>query len=309
MSSKKSLFEYRVEYLLVRLLAGLVNLMPYRLALLMAWCFARVVFHIVRFRRKETLRRLDAVFGASLTAGQKRRVAWISLRNIFFNAVEMMRPEMFTKKWVDAHMGDFGEKVAPVKEMIESKGGIVLAVPHMGNWDLAGWACCRYGIDMFSITGKQRNPYMNDWINRMREHGMKVLERGGGTMKQILRKLRSGGALAILPDVRVQEPDLSVPFLGGTANIGRGMAMFAIAAKVPIQPAVFRRVGWTRHRAVVFPPIIPNPNTPKEEEVLRITRKILEYVDGEIRKTPEQWFWYNRRWILFPVRPVKKDAP
>ena len=290
---------------MVRMLAGFVNILPYRLALFAAWCFARVAFHVLRFRRKETLRRLECVFGDSMTPAQRRRTAWLSLRNLFFNAVEMMRPKMFTKEWIDKHVLGFQTQIMPVKDLIAEKGGVVLAVPHMGDWDLAGWACCRYGVDMFSVTGKQRNPYVNDWINRMREHGMKVLERGGGTMKQILRMLKSGGALAILPDVRVPEPDLQVPFLGGEANVGRGMAMFAIAAKVPVQSAVFRRVGWTRHEATVFPPIMPDPAAPKEEEMMRITRTVLGYVEGEIRKTPEQWFWYNRRWILFPVRPAQ----
>lgn len=301
MGAKKSLFRYRMEYFAIRFFAWGLRLLPYRVALAVACVFAWVAFHLGRFRRRETRRRLDEVFGDTLSDAQKRRIAWLSLRNLFFNAVDMMRPGMFTKTWVDGHIEDFGVKIAEIKQAIGEYGGVVLTVPHMGNWDLAGWACCCYGMDIFSVTGKQRNPYVNDWINKMREHGMTVLERGGGTMKQILRKLRGGGALAILPDVRVPVADLEVPFLGGVANVGRGMAMFAIAAKVPVQPAVLRRVGWTRHEVTILPMIVPDLNAPKEEEALRITRKVLEYVEENIRKTPEQWFWYNRRWILSPV--------
>jgi KDO2-lipid IV(A) lauroyltransferase len=172
----------------------------------------------------------------------------------------------------------------------------------MGNWDLAGWACHRYGIKMFSIAGKQKNPLVNNWINRQRESGMTILERGGGTLKQIIRLLRDGNVLAILPDVRMPTPDLKLPFLGGTANFGRGMAMFAITAKVPIILAFFRREGWTRHRFVYQPPLLPDPSLDKEQNARQITAAVIEQVDAAIRRNPEQWFWYNKRWILTPIR-------
>ncbi len=54
---------------------------------------------------------------------------------------------------------------------------------------------------------------------------MTVLERGSGTLRRIIKLLRGGNVLAILPDVRVYTPDLQ-PFLGSTANVGRGMAIF-----------------------------------------------------------------------------------
>jgi len=182
-------------------------------------------------------------------------------------------------------------------------------VPHMGNWDLAGWACHRYGIRMFSIAGKQKNPLVNAWINRQRESGMTILERGGGTLKQIIKLLRGGNVLAILPDVRVYTPDLKVPFLGATANVGRGMAMFAITARVPVIPAILRREGWGRHGFDHLPAIFPDPSLNKEEDARRITQAVLASVDAAIRQAPEQWFWYNKRWVLTPVRDDASAAP
>ena len=297
-------FKYWVEYIALRAVGGFLNILPYRVALFIAWCLARVAFHVIRFRRTETLRRIRLVFGDKMTARRAKQIAWISLRNTMFNAVEMFRAARIDQAWVDRHIPGFKDKIPSVHELVDRHKGVVLTVPHMGNWDLAGWACCRYGVQMFSVATHQRNGLINDWMNRQRQHGMTVLERGRGTMLQISRRLRSGGVLAILPDVRVPTPDLSVPFLGGTANVGRGMAMFAISAKVPIVPAIFRREGWTRHTFVQLPTIYPDPEKPKEEEAERITNLVMAQVDAAIRETPEQWFWYNKRWILFPVKRV-----
>lgn len=297
--------KHLVEYGALRLLAALLNVLPYRAALAVAWLLAACAFNMVRFRQRETRRRIREVFGEELARREVRRIAWLSMRNIAFNMVEMMRAPRIDTHWVDRHIPDFKEHIPAVKELVKQHGGAVIAVPHTGNWDLAGWACHRYGVSMFSIAGKQKNPLVNRWINRQRESGMTVLERGGGTLKQIVRLLRSGHVLAILPDVRVYTPDLKLPFLGATANFGRGMAMFAISAKVPIILAFLRRDGWTRHNFSYLPPIFPDATLGRDEDARRITLEVVTRVDEAIRAAPEQWFWYNKRWILTPVNEEK----
>lgn len=301
--------QHLIEYGALRGVAGLLAVLPYRAALAVAWGVAALAFHLFRFRRRETARRIREVFGAATPARAVRRIAWLSLRNMAFNIVEMMRAPRIDRAWIDRRIPAFRDHIGAVQALIAEHGGAVIAVPHMGNWDLAGWACHRYGIRMFSIAGKQKNPLVNAWINRQRESGMTILERGGGTLKQIIKLLRGGNVLAILPDVRVYTPDLKVPFLGSTANVGRGMAMFAITARVPVIPAVLRREGWTRHGFDHLPAIFPDPSLSKEEDARRITQTVLANVDAAIRQAPEQWFWYNKRWVLTPVRDDAPAAP
>ena len=302
-------FHHLLEYGALRVAAACLNALPYRAALAVACLFAAAAFHLFRFRRRETARRIREVFGADFPAGQVRRIAWLSLRNMAFNAVEMMRAPSIDREWIDRHVSGFGDHIPVVKDVIEKHGGAVIAVPHMGNWDLAGWACHRYGVRMFSVAAKQKNPLVNAWINRQRESGMTVLERGGGTLKQVIKLLRGGNAFAILPDVRVYTPDIQIPFLGAAANVGRGMAMFAIAAKVPVILAVWRREGWTRHGFDYFPPIFPDPSLGKDQDARRITGAVLARVDAAIRQMPGQWFWYNKRWVLAPVREDASPVP
>jgi len=301
-------FQYRLEYAALRASAALLRALPYRAALAVAWGFAAFVFYVCRFRRRETLRRIHEVFGAEFPSRRSRRIAWLSLRNMAFNMVEMMRASSIDRMWVDRHIPAFPAAVPQVQALIRQYGGAVISVPHMGNWDLAGWACHRYGIRMFSIAGKQKNPLVNSWINRQRESGMTILERGGGTLKQIIRLLRDGNVLAILPDVRVYTPDLKIPFLGATANFGRGMALFAIAAKVPVIPAILRREGWTLHGFDLLPAILPDPSLDKEADARRITGIVIARVEAAIRHAPEQWFWYNKRWVLTPLREENPSA-
>jgi KDO2-lipid IV(A) lauroyltransferase len=87
------------------------------------------------------------------------------------------------------------------------------------------------------------------------------------------------------------------------------MALFAITARVPIVPAIFRREGWTRQGFDRLPSILPDPSLSKEDDARRITALVTAQVDEAIRRRPEQWFWYNKRWILKPVAEAVSAHP
>jgi lauroyl/myristoyl acyltransferase len=140
-------------------------------------------------------------------------------------------------------------------------------------------------------------------MNRQYGDGLEVLERGSSSvMRNILSRISQGKAFAILPDLRVPVKDVEVPFLNGTANVSHGGAMFAVATGAPIIIAVMRRENGV-HTFTHAGTIRPNPDAPdKKAEAIRLTKEVMAKLDDEIKKTPEQWFWFNKRWILEPVR-------
>jgi len=79
------------------------------------------------------------------------------------------------------------------------------------------------------------------------------------------------------------------------------MAMFAVSANVPILPAIFTRKGWGRHEFIHYDPIFPDPASDRDADARRLTEAVMAIVDKAIRDNPEQWFWYNKRWVLTPL--------
>ena len=296
--------KHRFHYILLISVGALLGILPRRVALFFAYLLKFPALLFARSRVREAEFRIRSVFGDTLKPAQIRRIARISLRNTFFNAVEMMSVGKFTLPRLLRISDGLTEVVAKLRSLQSANAGrgIVITLPHCGNWDLAGSMCCLSGLPIFSVAGKQRNPHINNWINRSREgHGMTILERGSNAIKQILSRLAAGEMFAILPDSRSFTPDLGIPFLGGEANIARGMAAFAWQAKVPILPVVIRRAGWTKFSIKHFPEITPDFNAPKDAEIFRMTSEVFAIFDREIRAAPEQWFWYNKRWILEPL--------
>lgn len=302
--SVKPKFRHRLEYRFVKTLGALLTALPYRWALAVAFVVGKIAYWLATKRRHEAARRVWLVFGESLSARDVKRICWLSFRNTVFNAVEMLRVSKFNLADLQEMMPELEQTIEKLRAvMIKAEGrGLILALPHMGNWDLAGSGCYLSGLPIFSVAGKQRNVLMNDLINKQRSgHGMDIIERGSGTLRQIMTRIRSGQIFAILPDTRSFTPDIMVPFLGGAANLARGMASFAYSARVPVVPIMIRRKGWSHFTLEVHDEIWPDLMVDKDTEIKRITEEVISKIDTAIHATPEQWFWYNKRWVLDPV--------
>lgn len=302
-------FRYWLEYVFVASFGFVFRILPLAAAQGIAWCLARAGYALMGSRRREAKRRLRFVLGRRATRREIADAAWISFRNVVFNAVDMFRIRSFTAKEAERRAEDLRAAIDHIRKVLGQTGGkgAILALPHCGNWDWAGSAVFLAGIPIFSVAGKQRNPWMNRYINRLREGcGMAVLERGesgGRTYIEMLRRIRRGEVFAILPDSRSRTPALEMPFLGGTANIARGMGLLACQTGAPVIPLVIRRTSWRRFIADFYPTVWPDPKADRDAEERRITREVLSRFDSAIRATPEQWFWYNKRWVLDPVDP------
>ncbi len=306
MAGKPHPVRWRLEYGAVLAVGALVRALPLAAAQGVAWALARLAHALMAARRREARRRLRLVLGPEAPEREIRRAAWLSLRNTAFNLVDMLRIRSTDLDDLRRMLPRADECIARLRdELARADGrGLILALPHCGNWDLAGSLVELSGLPIFSVAARQRNPYMNALMNRMREgHGMDVLERDGGPRAyvEMLRRVRHGEIFAILPDTRSRTPALAVPFLGGTANLARGMGLLACQAGAPIVPLVMRRVSWRRFEVEFFPTLRADPAADRDAEEMRLTREVLSRFDAAIRADPGQWFWYNRRWVLDPV--------
>jgi KDO2-lipid IV(A) lauroyltransferase len=289
------------EYVMLRGLLVVVNFLPLRLALGIGWLIGAFFFYVLRFRRTKAESRLKQVFGDRFTAKARRRIAWLSFRNICFNAVEAARFGKLTQKKLRRMPIYTG--ITAMQELYRKNGAFIFSTAHMGNWDLGGVLCKLAGIPVFSIARRQKNPLTDELLNKMRNAtGMGVVLNDSTVLRNVVRRLKAGEVLAILPDVRSATEALAIDFLGGKANLGAGAALFAQMANCPIYPAVLLRRGWTHHEYKVFDPIFPDPSLDKKEDWLRIMQKLASIFDAEIHANPEQYFWFNKRWVLDSIK-------
>ena len=307
----RPLLRHRFEYAALAVLGWMVRAMPYRASLALAWLAAAILHHLIGFRRAEARRRIRWVFGPDMPERTVRCAAWKSFRTLCFNAVDTLCLPRRSPEWFRAHIALEG-RTDLLDECKASGRGLIVAVPHMGNWELAGVAMQRFGYPFFFLARRQKNALTDAYLNRMRAAAgvPAVMNDDPGLLKQVIRRLRAGEFLALLPDVRARTPAHPIPFLGGTANLGAGPALLARQSGARLITARIERIGWTKHRVTYGDPIEPDPSAERDADARRVMTEVMARLEGSIRAQPGQYFWYNRRWVLDPLTPAEsKPAP
>ena len=295
----KSALSVNLEYWSLRAICALVNAMPYRVALALARGAGAVAFRVFRFKRRRTEERIRSVFPEKSPA-EVRRIATESLQNIFQTGVEMMRAPRLDRAWMDRYVRDGLLYKDRLQALVDEGRGVVIMVPHSGNWYMAAWSMAKYGLKLFAIAARQRNPKLDAWMKS--QYGdIEVLDRDNrDTLAKIYEKLADGRTFAILSDLRVRKRDVEVDFFGGKANVSRSAAAFAVKAGCPIVVAAMTRQGG-RHVFNHIATLRPDPSAAdKKEEARRLTREAMKLLSDAVMENPGDWYWYNKRWILEP---------
>ena len=296
----KSAIAVNAEYFTLRFFCGLVNAVPYPLAMAAARGLGWLAFSVLGFKRKRTLERIRGVFPEK-SEREAKAIAVRSLQNVLQTGVEMMRAPKLDRRWMDRYVKDGQHYKDKLQAYVDEGRGVVIMVPHSGNWYMAAWSMAKYGLPLFAIAARQRNPKLDAWMHR--QYGdIEVLDRScRDTLFKIHEKLKAGRAFAILPDLRVRHRDVEADFFGGRANVSHAGAAFAVNCGCPIVVAVMTRQNG-RHVFNHIATLRPDPNaTDRKEEARRLTRETLKLLSDEIMKSPGDWYWFNKRWILEPV--------
>ncbi len=288
-----------IEYVFLRALAALAGHLPYRAALGIGCVLARMAYAASPRIRRRALRRLRQVFGDARSERELRRAAWLAWRNLVLNGVEALRVPYVTEAWLqDVVDGKAVRRVHDVLRGLPGKG-VVIAIPHMGNWEMAGIAARYLGVPITTIMRRQKNLLTDAYLNKMRaQAGLEALPTDAASFRVLVRRLLEGRSVAILPDLRAKGRSVRVRFLNHEAELPAGMAFFAREANVPIIPVCMMREGWAHHRILVFDPVFPDLSRGRDEDLQRMTQDVMRVVDGLVLQHPEQYFWFNKRWIL-----------
>ena len=184
--------------------------------------------------------------------------------------------------------------------------GALLMTGHFGNWELLGAAMTAYGYRAKYLVRTQSNPWVDKLQNKIRERGGLGVIRADASVRQLIRHIRDGGYVGVLPDVNAGEDGIFVEFLGRTASTPRGLAYFAYKLKCPIIPVFLIRQADGTHVARLHEPIHPDPAWDEDTALLELTRAYTDVLSTVIREHPDHYFWIHRRW---KTRPPHERGP
>src|SRR2546421_2571421 len=141
--------------------------------------------------------------------------------------------------------------------------GVIMAVPHMGSWDMAGSYAGALGYRISAVA--ERFPgSLNDAVVATRERfGLNVITLGRAAVRGINEALAANHVVALLCDLE-QGAGLSVNFFGRRATVPGGPAAFALKTRAALLPACQYSTAPGRHHVHSEPPLLARAGDPKE---------------------------------------------
>lgn len=175
---------------------------------------------------------------------------------------------------------------------------------HFANWEVMPIAAAQYGVEGGAVYRPLNNPFVDRWMVRQRiKNGPKEqIAKGAQGTRRIFTLLRANKAIYLLVDQKTNE-GLSVPFFGRDAMTTPAPAALALKLNAILVPVSNERLGGSRFRMSVHPPLEFSASGHHDRDVLALTMRINETVERLVRYRPSQWLWIHRRW------PKAGDAP
>ena len=186
-----------------------------------------------------------------------------------------------------------------LQEGIQSQAGLLLLLPHLGNWELFNVFSRRYQGGMTILYQPPRQTWLRNIIEELRSHhGNQMVPTTRAGLKVLFQTLRQGGTALVLPD-QVPTKGSFVPFFGEAALTDELSArLLAATGAKALGVAVLRRTDG--RFAVHFK--APDA-TIYSGDVLTRTLLVNQLVESLAQLAPEQYQWEYKR---YRVRPEGK---
>ncbi|BDH54429.1 lipid A biosynthesis lauroyl acyltransferase [Streptomyces albus] len=178
--------------------------------------------------------------------------------------------------------------------------GVILALPHLGNWDLAcAWVTRNLGVPFTTVAERLKPETLYDRFVAYREGlGMEVLPHtGGSAFGTLARRLRAGGLVCLVADRDLSASGVEVKFFGDTARMPAGPAILAQQAGALLLPVTLWFDATPVMKGRVHPPVeVPEPGTRAEKTSL-MTQALADAFAEGIADHPEDWHMLQRLWL------------
>jgi len=166
--------------------------------------------------------------------------------------------------------------------------GAIMAVPHMGSWDMAGSYAGALGYPIVAVA--ERFPgSLNDAVVRTRQRfGLNVIALGRSAVRGITQALQANAIVALLCDLE-QGPGIPVRFFGRRAIVPGGPAAIALKTGASLMPACQYATSPGRHHVHLEPPLTWLAGETKEG----LMQRVVSHFEDFIRERPDQWYAFR----------------
>jgi lauroyl/myristoyl acyltransferase len=285
----------RAAFLAYRAGAELARVVPPAIGGVVADGLARAMRRAWPARRAQVVRTLTrATDGALVGAALDRAVD-----EVFANYArywhEFFRMQDATPEWIESHFDLEGAE--HLDAALAAGGGAILALPHLGHWDLAGAYLAVRGYPISAVAETVEPPELFEWfVASRRRVGIEVIPLDDAAAGGVARALAANRIVCLLADRDLTGNGVPVTFFGEETTVPGGPAMLALRTGAPLLGGSVYFTAHGGHVGRVAAPIPAVREGRLRDDVGRVTQALVGHMEDAIRLAPEQWLLMQPNW-------------
>ncbi|WP_426362943.1 phosphatidylinositol mannoside acyltransferase [Streptomyces sp. E-08] len=252
-------------------------------------------------RRGKSVLRLESNLARVVPDATPERLAELSqagMRSYMRYWMESFRLPTWSKERVERSIDIKDRHI--LEDGLAAGRGVILALPHLANWDLAGvWVTRSLGVPFTTVAERLKPESLYDRFVAYRESlGMEVLPHtGGSAFGTLARRLRAGGLICLVADRDLSASGTEVTFFGDTARMPAGPAILAQQTGALLLPVTLWYDDTPVMQGRIHAPIdVPESGTRAEKTSL-MTQALADAFASGIADHPEDWHMLQRLWL------------
>ncbi|MEO3785109.1 phosphatidylinositol mannoside acyltransferase [Actinocorallia sp. B10E7] len=241
---------------------------------------------------------LARVLGVPPEDPRVRRLSRQAMRSYLRYWLESFRLPVMGKERIVSGMRITGDE--RIDKALGEGRGVVLALPHMGNYDHAGaWLVLR-GQPLTTVAERLKPESLFERFVAYRESlGFEILPLTGSDVSVfgvLARRLREGRVVCLVADRDLSDTGIEVDFFGGTARLPGGPAALAVQTKAALFPVTLWYEG--EHWGARVHEEIPDPGEGDRKARIRaMTQSLADAFAEGIAAHPADWHMLQKVWV------------
>jgi KDO2-lipid IV(A) lauroyltransferase len=283
-----------IEYILFRAIGFLIRIIGLKGTRAFAKMLALFLFYIVPIRKSVVINNLKIAFPEK-TESEIYNIAKLNYISFTTTFAELLFIPSLTREKI-LKLNSIDNEESLIKILTQSKRTTLLTA-HFGNWEIGSLLISSLLNKNITVMVKpQRNNYVNDYVNKLRENfGNTTIPTGMG-IKEIYKILLNGGIIGAVADQRGHPDGLRINFFNRSTAIFTGAFTMAVKSNALILFALLIRKPDGNYRLVHQIINYDSANNNLEENVAIVSQKYFCLLERYVRENPEQWFWMHKIW-------------